>query len=350
MSRKRRTAPVGGGTLAVAIAALSLAAPLAAGLAAHGGWAVAAVVAAYLLALLVTSPRGAGAGEVAARLGGGALLALALYGAGLGIGWGTGFQPALPQWAPGGALLVVAALGWLALRPVDAAMDAFLQDATRELETVARQVKTTEARPAPTQKVAAPTPEAALAAEHAPEEDVPPPAVPQKPPFCSAPEVTSAEIAALDALEAALDSLAPQPESEDRRASQAVARAAQEVRPELLATRLWERARSSGQARDLQALTAALAQPGTLDAMAGSRAFASAFEAIVAAGCATSLTDWIAAVEVMLPRRPDIAAELPEVARMTTISRQLEAEDEALADRLVALAALAEDILLGVEE
>lgn len=379
MSRSPRRAPRRSREgLALAVASLALAAPLFAGLAAHDAPAVAAVVAAYLAALFVTAPGTASWGEILARLGGGALMALSLYGAGLGIGWGTGWQPPVPVWLPAGLLVAVAVLWRIMVPPVPSGMDRFLDRANRELETAAaggpartapRAVPTTLARRGPEAAPAALRRETRPAAPRASEtagpeapEDTPPDsptpaparaAAPFGMPDAASPEQAEALAVLGDAIEQA-DRTGPPAEGPALPSAllpeDAVAHALSLLPPPLIASWALEQARARGRPRDRQALTQILALPPVLEALSGSRPLSIAFEEIVSAGCRDSLSHWIATVDAELVPGGAIIGELPEIARMTTISRELEGEDEALADALVALAARIEDILLGEEE
>lgn len=325
-----------------AVAVASLAAPFAAGTSGHGGLAAALVVGGYVLVTrLATSPDDKRRREgLLASLGGTALVGLVLYAAGLGIGWASGWRPPLPVWLPPLVLLGAAFLA-TRLHAPRSRPPADILDLGALREGRSRPVPAS----VPAER-AAPRADLMPAKIAAPEAPAPASPVIDAPP---APEQMPVpdpdEAAALEVLSRRLDRLARQRPAPATLAN-TLATAASKTRPEVLFAALVARARDGGAPRDRIALNTIATDPDLAGALADRRAPATAFETIVAAGCEVSLAHWIEAAGALLVSRPEAVAALPDVARMTAISRELEAGEEAIAERLVGLAARVEDILL----
>jgi hypothetical protein len=168
---------------------------------------------------------------------------------------------------------------------------------------------------------------------------------------------TSAETAApppppspaLAAALARLDRLPTLGATEDDLAA-ALAALADAAPPDAVSAQLAARATPDGPERDRRALLRHATDPSVAERRAGHGEPAAAFEAIVAAADAISLAEFATLSLALLDELPEARGDYPSVARLVEIADQIEADHEAEAELLVALAHELEDLALEAED
>jgi len=286
----------------LALGALAMAAALASGLARQGFAGFALVAAAFIAMRLLAKPWLVSRGYLAGltlEAAGQVALVLVLFWVGVGLSQASGWQPALPLWAPMLCILGAGLAARALWRPLPPEFDSFLDDVTAQLDTMAQDIARDAARS----------------------------------PAAQTPDTT----ANLLALHAALDAL---PETgAPHHAIASVVLSSQEGLPWYQwRNLLFDRARATGHDRDLRALIIALSDPWLARITLGEEDLDAAFDLIEANPQDDVLICLVLQSFALLDLHPPSWRDMPSPDRLRALIASLKnpvrAEIESLAARI----------------